>query len=160
MAEALVAREALADVLAALSRVRTLRFEARSQAGTGWDGVGTGEVRVSSPQPGVVLFEEAGVWQAERPGAAGVAFRNVFRWTAVGERLRLEHLRQGPDHPVFLFDLAWAGEGSWHTVQPHLCAADVYAAQLHCEADAISVAWTIRGPRKDEAIRYRYGAAT
>lgn len=145
-------------VLDALSQVRALRFQARSQAGTGWDGVGEGEVRVSRPSPSVVVFEESGMWQADRPGAPGLAFRNVFRWTAQGAHLRLEHLRHGPDQPVFLFELAWAGQDAWHTVQAHLCGADTYEARLCCEPGAITVAWAIRGPRKDEALHYRYSA--
>lgn len=89
---------ALAALLEVLAAVRSLRFEARSEAGTGWDGVGEGTVTVARPAEGVIVFEESGIWRP--PGRRELSFTNVFRWTAVGDVLRLDHLRFGPDRPV------------------------------------------------------------
>ena len=57
---------------------------------------------------------------ASPEGGRELRFRNVFRWSAVGEALRLEHLRFGVAHPVFLFDLAPVAAGEWRSVSPHL----------------------------------------
>jgi hypothetical protein len=47
-------------------------------------------------------------------------FRNVFRWTLLGPKLvRLEHLRFGPDHPVYLFELAQDANGTWTSNRLH-----------------------------------------
>jgi len=149
---------ALTDVLDRLRAVRRLRFESRSAAGTGWDGVGTGQVAVNEPLPGVLVFEEHGHWQAAAPGREPTAFRNVFRWSALASgALRLEHLRRGPVQPVFLFDMAPAGEGRWREIEAHQCVADRYAATLASEGLLLRVCWTIEGPRKREAIHYTYG---
>lgn len=148
----------LTDVLDRLRAVRHLRFESRSAAGTGWDGVGTGRVSVNEPEPGVLVFEERGHWQAAAPGREPTAFRNVFRWSALPSgALRLEHLRHGPDRPVYLFDMAPTAEGPWREIEAHQCAADRYAATLVCEGPLLRVGWTIAGPRKREAIHYTYG---
>jgi hypothetical protein len=142
----------LAEVWSLLRSVRALRFDARSAAATGWNGSGTGTVQVSEPEPGVVIFDEAGTWQPL--GGAAVRFTNVFRWSNTGEALRLEHLRFGPEEPVFLFLLAADAGGAWHAVSPHLCREDCYTASLAFAGRQLLMAWSIRGPRKRELIQY------
>jgi hypothetical protein len=90
-----------------LRRVTTLRFDV---SGTNWAGAGLGTVLVASPAAGVLTFTESGTWRSDR--GSEFRFSNVFRWSVVGpERVRLEHLRFGPDHPAELFDLAPAAGG-------------------------------------------------
>jgi len=146
----------LTEVLSLLRQVRSLRFDARSEAATGWDGVGTGAVAISEPAFGVVVFDEAGTWQPRAPGRSAVGFKNVFRWSVVGESLRLEHLRFGADHPVLLFDMAPGEDGLWREISPHQCREDCYTASLVVEEKQVVVAWSIVGPRKREAITYTY----
>ena len=143
------------ELLDLLRRVRALRFVARSDAGTGWDGVGVGAVEVSELDAGTVVFTEAGEFRsaAARPA---IRFHNLFRWSLAGETLRLEHLRFGPNHPVHLFDMATTADGTWREVTPHLCREDCYTATLTMEGEMLIVAWTIRGPKKWESIRYEY----
>jgi hypothetical protein len=148
--------QSLSEVLALLRRVRSLRFDARSEAATGWDGVGTGAVAVSEPAAGVVVFDEAGTWQPSIPGRAAIGFKNAFRWSAVGAALRLEHLRFGAEHPVLLFDMAPDAAGAWREVSPHRCREDCYTASLGVDGGQLVVAWSIVGPRKRESIRYTY----
>lgn len=148
--------QSLTEVMSLLRRVQSLRFDARSEAATGWDGVGTGAVAVSEPAAGVVVFTEAGTWQPNAPNRAAVGFNNVFRWSAVGEVLRLEHLRFGADHPVLLFDMAPDEAGAWREVSPHLCREDCYTAILAVEGGKLEVAWSIVGPHKRESIHYTY----
>jgi len=146
----------LGEVLTHLRQVRSLRFDARSAATTGWDGVGTGTVAVSEPAVGVVVFDEAGTWHPSVPGQAAVGFKNVFRWSVVGDALRLEHLRFGPEHPVLLFDMAPGADGVWREVSPHQCREDCYTASLGAEDEQLTVVWSIVGPHKRESIRYTY----
>ena len=147
---------ALDDLWSVLQRVRALRFDARTEAATGWDGTGTGTVAVSEPAAGVVVFEEVGTWQPSISGRPAIGFNNVFRWTVIGEVLRLEHLRFGPDAPVLLFDLAPGEGGEWREVSPHQCREDCYTATLTVKGGQLAVAWSIIGPRKRESIRYAY----
>jgi hypothetical protein len=146
----------LVEVLTLLRRVRSLQFVAESEAATGWNGAGTGSVVVSEPAVGVVVFHETGSWQPNASGRPAIRFFNVFRWSAVGDVLRLEHLRAGPDSPVLLFDLAPAGNDEWREVRPHWCRDDCYAASLRVEGEQLTVAWTVVGPHKRESIRYAY----
>jgi hypothetical protein len=143
------------ELLSILRRVQSLRFDARSEAATGWDGTGLGTVAVSEPATDVVVFEEAGMWQPDAEGRPPIAFTNVFRWSAVGTALRLEHLRFGVDHPVLLFDMA-PDNGMWREVSPHQCRDDCYTASLKTLDGQLVVAWSIVGPKKSESIRYTY----
>ncbi len=79
-------------------------------------------------------------------------------WTGTGSGL--EHLRFGEDHPVYLFDLALAGEREWRSVSPHLCREDCYSAVLIVGDDNIVLRWSVNGPRKQETIEYVYSLET
>lgn len=137
-----------------LGSVRALSFVARSERPDGWNGTGRGTVVVRRAGEGTLLFTESGVWRPE--GGRDTRFGNVFRWTTVGERLRLEHLRFGEGHPVYLFDLAPSGGREWRSVSPHLCGEDCYAATALVLDDSIILRWSINGPRKQEEIEYTY----
>ncbi|MGS2743743.1 DUF6314 family protein [Halomonas sp. LS-001] len=153
------------NVLSLLRQVTSLSFTAQSEANTGWQGVGNGNVVVDEPTSKTVVFHEAGTWQPSAQHQGEFDFSNVFRWTAVGEHLRLEHLRFGVDNPVLLFDMARQEDGIWREVSPHECGADRYAATLEvtkgkAENVRIDVAWSIIGPRKQETIEYCYQTGT
>lgn len=144
----------LDDVWDQLARVQALVFVAHSPNPTGWNGRGGGTVVVEPAGDGAITFTESGVW---RPvGRRDIRFSNVFRWSQVGNRLRLEHLRFGVDRPVYLFDLAPAGDREWSSVSPHLCSEDCYSAVLLVRDDGIVLRWSIDGPRKQEVIEYLY----
>ncbi len=138
--------------------VQELTFEARSQAtaDTGWNGSGQGMVRIAEVEPRVILFHERGEWTSERGRQS--SFTNVFRWTADpdGRRIRLEHLRFGQDHPVYLFDLVVVDEGVLESSEPHVCREDLYTARMKFDEQAIRLRWTIDGPKKSETISYAY----
>src|SRR5262245_24697285 len=101
-----------------LLRVQRLALVARSANPSGWNGQGSGTVVVQLAGDKAITFTESGSWQPE--GGRELRFRNVYRWTLVGDLLRLEHLRFGEDRPVYLFDLEPAGERQWRSVAPHL----------------------------------------
>lgn len=144
----------LGELWPRLRSIRTLRFAAASELDTGWNGVGEGAVAVSEPSEGVLVFDEAGTWRP--PDRAALRFINVFRWTALGDSLRLEHLRFGPHRPVLLFEMASHDDGTWRDVSPHLCDQDCYSATLAFAEQRLIVAWSVRGPHKRETIRYEY----
>jgi hypothetical protein len=146
--------EPAAELWECLHRVRFLRFVARSAGPTGWNGVGVGVVAVGSPTDSTLTFTESGSWRPEV--GRETRFRNVFRWSLVGPRsVRLEHLRFGAEHPVYLFDLEAVGS-SWSSVLPHLCREDSYSAELQVQKWGILLCWTVVGPGKQERIEYEY----
>jgi hypothetical protein len=140
-----------------LRQVRSLVFVAHSPNPRGWNGQGVGTVEVREASDGRLTFHEQGDWRPEAGGGA-VRFRNVYRWTRVGALLRLEHLRFGEGHPVYLFDLEPAGEQEWRSVSPHLCREDCYAAVLLVRDGGLGLRWSIDGPGKQEVIEHLYAA--
>jgi hypothetical protein len=136
-----------------LRRVRSLSFVARSGNPAGWNGRGSGTVVVEATGE-VLVFSEQGTWRPE--GGRDICFSNVFRWTKGEGRLRLEHLRFGVEHPVYLFDLEPAGDREWRSASPHLCSEDCYTAVMHVRDDSIVLRWSVNGPRKKEEIEYFY----
>jgi Family of unknown function (DUF6314) len=145
----------MANAWSALCRVRSLAFIAQSSEPTGRNGHGRGVVAVQAVGTDTVIFTESGLWKPD-PGGE-MRFRNVFRWSALDRgKLRLEHLRYGVENPVYLFDLAPAGEAAWSSTSPHLCREDCYSADMMFYADHIAITWSIRGPRKNELVRYEY----
>jgi hypothetical protein len=95
-----------------LKSIQSLEF-------TGPAGTGEGTVIVTNPSPNTLLFAEKGTWQTNT--GVRLAFFNTYRWTTVnnGQTIRLEHLRHGANHPVFLFGLAPISENLWESVTGH-----------------------------------------
>ena len=140
-------------------RLRTisgLLFKATSESETGWNGEGRGIIQVDKPADNILLFSESGHWTPT--GGPKIAFRNVFRWTLQVDQpaITLEHLRFGPDNPVFLFELRPTTPSFWNTATPHLCGKDTYDAVLHITPDSLIMHWTIQGPAKNESVVYTY----
>jgi hypothetical protein len=65
----------------------------------------------------------------------------------------------GAEHAVHLFDLAPAGDATWSSASPHVCRADCYSADMVVHPDRIELAWSIRGPGKNESVGYEYALA-
>ncbi len=141
-----------------LTRITQLTFHAKTQSKEekGWNGKGQGEVLITKECPHTLLFSEKGTWHGKQSGE--VSFSNIFRWTLNRNRglISLEHLRRGPDNPVFLFHLAPIGKHSLASVDPHLCKRDRYFAQIHFDSHGLHLHWRIIGPKKNEKINYYY----
>jgi hypothetical protein len=137
-----------------LSQIQALRFHSQSRTGIGWSGLGSGSVKVTPAPPNALVFEESGRWVQN--GGREIRFTNVYRWTLLSDRIRLEHLRFGLSNPVFLFELAPNDEGTWRDIKPHLCRDDCYSATLSMTAGQLFLRWSINGPRHDETIDYIY----
>jgi hypothetical protein len=137
-----------------LQEIAVVEFTSMSRTGIGWAGSGSGIVHVSQPSLDVIIFDESGTWCQD--GGKTMRFTNVFRWTRMDNQLRLEHLRFGPDKPVFLFDMAPDAEGVWRETAPHPCRDDCYSATLQIRQNKILVKWSVNGPKRDETIDYIY----
>ena len=139
-----------------LSAIGQVTFMANSQDPQGWKGRGKGEVKVTRPSGNVLYFHEKGSWHNSEGKEVG--FTNAFRWTLdrTACLISLEHLRRGPDHPVFLFHLAPSGHYSLASVDSHLCEGDTYFGQIHFNAHALHLNWRVIGPKKNEEINYYY----
>jgi hypothetical protein len=141
-----------------LSQVDALSFLARSTVETGWDGKGVGTVVAECDGDTSIVFAETGTW-THKTGREN-RFRNVFRWTRLDGKIRLEHLRFGKDHPVFLFDLKQTDEHVWQSESAHVCSDDCYSAVMKVFLGQIFLRWEVNGPRKREKIEYHYLQAT
>jgi hypothetical protein len=153
--------EPLGALWAKLKTISRLDFTAtsRSPENSGWNGSGVGTVCVSTSDERTIHFSERGQWRPS-DNATGVApaitFTNTFRWTWQDSRIRLEHLRFGPDQPVYLFDIVALSATEFHSVEPHVCREDRYAASVRLDRKKICVGWIVTGPTKDESIEYIY----
>lgn len=138
--------------------VTQLTFLAKTQSKDekGWNGKGRGEVVITKEDPNTLIFNEKGTWQSKQ--CEEVSFSNMFRWSLDRNKsmISLEHLRRGPDHPVFLFHLAPSGKYSLSSVDSHLCEGDTYFGQIRFNHHNLRLSWRVIGPKKNEEIDYFY----
>lgn len=134
----------------------TFHAKTKSKEEKGWNGKGQGEVITIKEDSHRLTFSEKGTWQGKQGGA--VSFSNIFRWILDRNAgvISLEHLRRGPDHPVFLFHLAPSGKHSLSSVDSHLCEGDAYFGQIHFDQHSLRLNWRVIGPKKNEEIDYYY----
>ena len=137
-----------------LLTIKKLQFTSDSKIHSGWEGSATGIVKIMSPNDSEIVFHETGTFTT----LAGddLSFKNTFRWIRINDNIRLEHLRFGVNHPVFLFDIAWVRGASFNSVHPHICSQDRYDCTLELLQDSFEMNWTIQGPHKNERICYTY----
>lgn len=81
---------------------------------------------------------------------------DATRWTFSGRSISIEHLRYGPEHPVFLVTLTERDDGNWRSVEPHVCDEDLYHAELRIVGNELHLTWRVSGPKKDQTIRTVY----
>lgn len=143
------------DKLLAVTRL-SFHAKTESKSGKGWNGKGQGEVVISQENPNTLIFSEKGTWQDQQNKEVG--FTNIFRWTLDRNAavISLEHLRRGPQHPVFLFHLAPSGKKSLASLDSHLCEGDAYFGQIHFDHHSLRLSWRVIGPKKNETIDYFY----
>ncbi|MBS0625509.1 MAG: hypothetical protein JSS32_05615 [Verrucomicrobia bacterium] len=129
-----------------LKTVRRLGLHTKSH------GKGHGDVIVAFEGSNKLVFHEKGSWHNK------MDFSNVFRWTLdrSAGAISLEHLRFGPNAPVFLFHLAPTGSNLLASVESHLCEHDAYLAQVVWDKASIRLTWRVIGPRKNEEWEYHY----
>ncbi|MBS0629407.1 MAG: winged helix-turn-helix transcriptional regulator [Verrucomicrobia bacterium] len=141
-----------------LLTITELSFHATSKSGGGWNGKGQGEVVKTKEGANILIFNEKGSWRGKE--GSEVTFSNVFRWTLDRRAgvISLEHLRRGPDHPVFLFHLAPSSKQTLSSVDSHLCEGDTYFGQIHFDRFSLRLNWRVIGPKKNEEINYYYSS--
>ncbi|HSX03346.1 MAG TPA: DUF6314 family protein [Rhabdochlamydiaceae bacterium] len=141
-----------------LSSVKHLFFNAKtkSKLESGWNGKGKGEVLVTKEGENVLIFSEKGSWKGEK--GKDIDFSNTFRWTLdrSAKMISLEHLRRGPQNPVFLFHLAPSGSHSLASIDSHFCEEDAYFGQIFYDLHCLRLNWRVIGPKKNEELDYYY----
>lgn len=141
-----------------LMGVTQVSFHAKTKSKDkkGWDGKGLGEVLLTKEGANRLVFHEKGSWTGDQKQE--VNFSNVFRWTLdrLAGVISLEHLRRGPDNPVFLFHMAPSGNHSLSSVDSHLCEGDTYFGQIHFDRYSLRLNWRVIGPKKNEELNCYY----
>ena len=130
--------------------------QSRASDEKSWNGKGKGEVLVSKLKDSVLVFHERGSWHVKE--GSDISFSNTFRWTLdrSAGMISLEHLRLGPDQPVFLFHLIPTDNNLLASVDGHFCAEDVYLATIPWDRHSIRLNWRVIGPKKNEELEYTY----
>ena len=131
------------------------QFAVKAKAENQWQAVGEGVVKINKPDQQTVIWEEAGQWDST---LNNLEFSNSYRWTLVdNNEIRLEHLRYGENQPVQLVDIHYQKDNSWTSIEPHLCGEDSYHLDLNVDENCLTLAWQIKGPKKNQfsTIRYR-----
>lgn len=137
-----------------LLTIRKVNFTSSSRVQSGWEGTAEGTVEVVCKNNSEILFNEKGHFTTSAGNT--LTFRNIFRWTLSNNYIRLEHLRYGMQHPVYLFDLEPVNGRSWKSVSPHICVRDHYSCSILINYPQLLMQWNIDGPKKKEDIRYIY----
>lgn len=138
-----------------LGSVTRLSFTDKTKE-LGRNGRGKGEVVITKETSTQLIFNEKGVWH-NREGTE-IGFSNIYRWILDRNAcvVSLEHLRRGPDRPVFLVHLAPTGKYSLTSIDSHLCGEDAYFGQIHFDQHTLRLNWRVIGPKKNEEIDYYY----
>lgn len=132
-------------VLARLSRVRF-------SVTTGHAGIVLAGVQAHRSGSAVVIEEKGRTTVRGR----SIATWNMARWSRRGHAIELEHLRFGPERPVFLARLTLGAEGFWQAHRPHLCGQDRYTPDLRLADGSIVIRWRITGPDGEQFIQTVY----
>jgi hypothetical protein len=124
------------------------------QTQSGWQAFG--EVCVREEKKDILLFIEKGRWVHRLPEE--LDFSNCLRWSLdrPAGMISLEHLRYGPNRPVFLFHLAPSGPKTLQSIDSHLCRDDCYFGRIEYSEQYIRFLWRIIGPRKNEILHHTY----
>lgn len=123
------------------------QFQSCSQATD--RGRGTILKEVHDASSSIILYE-AGFW--EKGMDQSIHFKNALRWTFDFEtpKIRIEHLRYGKSHPVFLFDLiATSNPHVLQSIEPHICKLDCYSSVIEWDEMVITFICSIKGAQKN-----------
>jgi Family of unknown function (DUF6314) len=141
-----------------LLNIQTMCFSAKSKTLglSGWNGIGKGSVDIKRIDDTIITFHERGTWISEENKK--LDFSNVFKWSlnATQGVISLEHLRFGPQNPVFLFELVPVDANRLESLDSHVCVNDTYFGQVRCDKHFIQFHWRVIGPKKNEEIDYLY----
>ncbi|UHQ56946.1 MULTISPECIES: DUF6314 family protein [Microbulbifer] len=136
-----------------LAKISEFSFTASNGPGsaTDWRGHARGSVAAERDDSRILFRERARFTSSD---GRELDMQNCYRWTRLPGSLRLEHLRRS--EPVLLFELQPVTEHGFREVQPHLCGADTYTAQLLLRKGQLELIWQIHGPHKNEQLHYHY----
>lgn len=153
-----IRKKTVLQVWEILTSVKQLNFTAKANlhSSTGWDGEGSGNVMVSQENSSSLIFQEKGVWKGQQ--GEPLKFSNSFKWTLDLTRnvISLEHLRRGPNFPVFLLDLKPINANTLVSIDSHACGKDSYFGEIRIDSKGLHFIWKIVGPKKSETLTYHY----
>lgn len=142
-----------------LKQVAQMTLEAEC-AGELWTGQGRVDVHTSDCGKELV-FQEAGAWHATQGNVQ--PFSNLYFWSFdfLKNVFLLHRKRAEAEDPEllarFVQNVACHTSGTrWKQEEPHLCGDDCYTVLLELRSDALSLDWTIRGPKKKDQVRITY----
>lgn len=133
-----------------------LRAKSLSEKEKERDTEGRGDVIVVKTSDTSLIFQEKGCWEMGFGSTA--AFTNTWCWVLNKDErfISLEHLRRGPNAPVFLCRFIPIGLHHLTSVGDHLCGEDAYSAEVAWDKFEIFLNWQVMGPRKNEGIQWCY----
>jgi len=136
-----------------LLAVKEVTFRAKDPSSTHVR-LGKGKVSVERPSDRECIFRKQGSWKVD--GGYEMGFSNAFRWTLSEEKdkLYLEHLRLGDNHPVFLFFLTPVSERNFHA--EHHSAGESCVGKMRFEEHYIQLTIREITAQKSEEIDYLY----
>lgn len=132
---------------------KSLIIQAEDNSQLGWGGLGRAAVQIFKDEQGRVIFEERGIWESG-PHAASQFF-NRYRWSLCQGTLSLEHLRQGEDRAILLYEWELSSNRA-KLISPHVCGDDCYMGHLSWSENAFSLTCQVRGKRKNGSVRSTY----
>lgn len=150
-------REQLIEFWTLLKEVKHLKFQAQDlDQSPPQKRLGLAEVEKKLGNSNQIIFEEKGFWYEKELPSSG--FSNAFRWTLDFKNIRIsiEHLRYGPQKPVFLFYLTPDGDKNLGSHACHECNQDLYLAKCSFKRKQIHLKWRIIGPKKNQFLSYQY----
>lgn len=133
-----------------LSKVKHVSIQTQSA------GQAFGEVHIHEENKNTLVFTEQGQWHEGSPQE--MVFHNTLRWSLdlSAGLISLEHLRYGPNKPVFLIALSPLGPNTLQSIDSHLCCSDCYFGRIEFTEKYIRFLWRILGPKKNEVLHHTY----
>lgn len=118
---------------------------------------GHAQVEVEEKSETELHFKEKGTWDKTQ-----ISFTNIWRWTLLidKERIKLEHLRLGENHPVSLIELKILEKDHLTCEKPHLCGQDQYQATCFFKGKKLYLEWQVVGPQKNQTLRFIYSKSS
>lgn len=118
---------------------------------------GEGVVSIRDPNSETMTFFEKGKWSSIQ-NKEQMAFTNILRWRLdpKKEKIYLEHLRMGVDHPIHLLTFTQVEDHLFKSLDPHQCKEDTYFGSVLFDDHYIHLNWRILGPKKNKLMSVVY----
>jgi len=116
---------------------------------------GVVDVKILQDEEGVLTLFEKGTWVGTN-SRQEISFTNTLRFRFAENKIILEHLRFGKNHPELLFELEQIEPHLFRSLKPYLCKEDTYTGSVLFDEHYIHLDWQVKGPRKSASYRVVY----